>query len=261
MTLIGGQVLAGTPAPQGASWFSSTQFSAASAPMMKRPAPVEMRTSLAPGAAPCWTAPRRARRATGDDAVDVRAVAAERQRVGVDVVRHLLHRARALGQVAQGLVVGDHGAAAVGLLEVRVRRVDTGVDDPDRDTLAGQRAAVGAGEGLGRLEAAGGLVGGLGEEPDRLGAGLDVRAHRTGCAASGSGPWCRGRRPRDLAEGHLPVIPVADDGLGGVGQRHAVDEDGGLAGERGQLLARGTARRRPAQVPRSPGSARPGRAR
>ncbi len=54
MTLIGGQVVTATPAPQGALWFSRTQFRAASAPRMTMPAPVETDTSLAPGAAP-WS--------------------------------------------------------------------------------------------------------------------------------------------------------------------------------------------------------------
>src|SRR3954464_2722316 len=54
VTLIGGQVLAGTPAPQGAAWCSSTQFSAESAPTISSTAPVEMSTRLAPGAAP-WS--------------------------------------------------------------------------------------------------------------------------------------------------------------------------------------------------------------
>src|SRR5919202_3484984 len=53
VTLIGGQVPTGTPAPQGAAWCSSTQFSAASAPTMSSTAPVEIETRLAPGAAPC----------------------------------------------------------------------------------------------------------------------------------------------------------------------------------------------------------------
>ena len=56
MTLIGGHVEAGTPAPHGASWFSSTQLSAESAPRITMPAPVEIDTSLAPGAAP-WSLP------------------------------------------------------------------------------------------------------------------------------------------------------------------------------------------------------------
>src|SRR6478735_4581903 len=54
VTLIGGQVAAGTPAPHGAAWFSSTQLSAESAPRITSAAPVEMDTSLAPGAAP-WS--------------------------------------------------------------------------------------------------------------------------------------------------------------------------------------------------------------
>src|SRR4051812_1896474 len=57
VTLIGGQVLAGTPAPHGALWCSSTQFSAESAPTMSSTAPVEMSTRLAPGAAPTWRVP------------------------------------------------------------------------------------------------------------------------------------------------------------------------------------------------------------
>src|SRR5690242_16530551 len=54
VTLIGGQVDAGTLAPHGCAWFSSTQFRAESAPTMSSTAPVEMSTSLAPGAAP-WS--------------------------------------------------------------------------------------------------------------------------------------------------------------------------------------------------------------
>src|SRR5690242_1413417 len=57
VTLIGGQALAGTPAPHGWSWFSSTQLSAESAPTMSSTAPVEMSTRLAPGAAPCSCVP------------------------------------------------------------------------------------------------------------------------------------------------------------------------------------------------------------
>src|SRR3954452_15888893 len=57
VTLIGGQSAALTPAPQGASWCSSTQFRAESAPTMSRTAPVEMSTRLAPGAAPCSCVP------------------------------------------------------------------------------------------------------------------------------------------------------------------------------------------------------------
>src|SRR3954453_19773871 len=44
--LIGGQVLAGTLAPHGWLWFSSTQFSAESAPTISRTAPVEIDTRL-----------------------------------------------------------------------------------------------------------------------------------------------------------------------------------------------------------------------
>src|SRR4051794_40651997 len=54
VTLIGGHSDAGTPAPHGASWCSSTQFSAESAPTMSSTAPVEMFTRPAPGAAP-WS--------------------------------------------------------------------------------------------------------------------------------------------------------------------------------------------------------------
>src|SRR4051794_18981837 len=54
---MGGQVLAGTEAPHGCAWFSSTQFSAESAPTISRTAPVEMSTRLAPGAAPCSLVP------------------------------------------------------------------------------------------------------------------------------------------------------------------------------------------------------------
>src|SRR4051794_30853936 len=57
VTLMGGQVLAGTEAPHGCAWFSSTQLSAESAPTMSRTAPVEMSTRLAPGAAPCSWVP------------------------------------------------------------------------------------------------------------------------------------------------------------------------------------------------------------
>ena len=57
MTLIGGHSAAGTPAPHGASWFSSTQFRAVSAPTITSAAPVESDTSLAPGAAPWMVSP------------------------------------------------------------------------------------------------------------------------------------------------------------------------------------------------------------
>src|SRR3712207_9382888 len=50
VTLIGGHSDAGTPAPHGASWCSSTPFRAESAPTMSRTAPVEVLTTLAPGA-------------------------------------------------------------------------------------------------------------------------------------------------------------------------------------------------------------------
>ena len=49
MTLIGGHSAAETPSPHGASWFSSTQLSAESAPTISRTAPVEIDTRLAPG--------------------------------------------------------------------------------------------------------------------------------------------------------------------------------------------------------------------
>ena len=55
--MIGGHVVVGTPAPHGASWFSSTQFSAESAPTIRSTAPVEIETRLAPGAAPCSRVP------------------------------------------------------------------------------------------------------------------------------------------------------------------------------------------------------------
>src|SRR3954468_23588220 len=57
VTLIGGQSAAEAPAPQGASWFSSTQFRAESAPTMSSTAPVEIETRLAAGAAPCRCRP------------------------------------------------------------------------------------------------------------------------------------------------------------------------------------------------------------
>jgi hypothetical protein len=57
ITLIGGQVVAGAPAPHGASWFSSTQLSAESAPMISRAAPTDSDTILAPGADPPTTVP------------------------------------------------------------------------------------------------------------------------------------------------------------------------------------------------------------
>ena len=176
MTLIGGQVLAGTPAPQGASWFSSTQFSAASAPMMNSTAPVEMDTSLAPGAAPwscrrrtAWSGGRRRCRSRGCRGRHRRACRCRRSSGPSATEQARLER------VAQRLEVGDDGAAAVGLLEVGVGRVDAGVDDRDRDALAGQRVPSAPVSGLGGLEAAGGRVGGLLEELDRLVAGLDVR--------------------------------------------------------------------------------------
>ena len=145
MTLIGGHSAAGTPAPHGASWFSSTQFSAESAPTISSTAPVEIDTRLAPGAAPCsCAAVGQRRRPAGDDPAHVRAVAAAGERVGVDDARHgddAVGAGVGLDQ-AEALEVRDDGAAAVGVAEVRVRRVDAGVDDRDRDA-----AAV---EGLGR---------------------------------------------------------------------------------------------------------------
>src|SRR3954471_5360327 len=146
---MGGQVLAGTEAPHGCAWFSSTQLSAESAPTMSRTAPVEMSTRLAPGAAPCSWVPSvsvvgrpaavpLAGGPAGEDAVEVRAVAAAGDGVGVDAVRHLHHAAAAGVRLveAEALVAGDDGAAAVGVLQEGVGGVDPGVDDRHRDAAA-----------------------------------------------------------------------------------------------------------------------------
>ena len=136
--MIGGQVLAGTPAPQGASWFSSTQLSAASAPTMNSTAPVLMLTRLAPGAAPCIFVPSdEGDVATGDDPVDVRAVPADRT-AGRCPSEPASTGAQVLSveRVAHHLEVLDHGGGAVGVLQERVGGVDAGVDDGDRDALA-----------------------------------------------------------------------------------------------------------------------------
>ena len=175
-------------------------------------------------------------RAAGDDAVDVRAVAAEREGVGVDAGRDLLDGAGGLGRLTERLVAGHDGAAAVGLLEVRVRRVDAGVDDPDGDALAGQLAAIGAGHRLGGLETAGRLVGGLGEEADRLLAGLDVRHARLAADRLDLGLGAARSDHADLLERDDLGQAGGGDGLGRVGEGRAVDQDGGPAGERGQLL-------------------------
>ena len=110
MTLIGGHSAAGTPSPHGASWFSSTQLRAASAPTMNRTAPVESDTRLAPGAAP-WSgrAVGELGRPAGDDAGHVGAVAADRQRVGVERCWALDDLADDLERVADDLLVGYDG--------------------------------------------------------------------------------------------------------------------------------------------------------
>ena len=119
----------------------------------------------------------------------------------------LLHRAEGLGQVAQRLVVGDDGAGAVVLLEVRVGRVDTGVDDADRDALAGQRAAVGAGDPSGWPRDRGWpgwrsprRTRWAGCPPDVRHAGLAAQALDLRLGAAGADH-------ADLAEGHLPGHP------------------------------------------------------
>ena len=165
------------------------------------------------------------------------AVAADRQGVGVDEVGHLLDAAQALGRVAQGLQVGDDCAAAAALLEVGVGRVDTGVDHRDRDALAGELAAVGAGDRLGRLVAAGRLVGGVLEEADRLRAGLDVRhaglgAHRLDLALGAASA-----DDADLAERHALRHAGGRHCAVRVSEGRAVHEDRGLAGQRAELLA------------------------
>ena len=148
------------------------------------PAPVETETSLAPGAAP-WSFSPEARVVGRPATIPFTWVPwPPTDRVSVSTkLGTFWTRAQALGRVAQRLQVGDDRAAAAALLEVGVGRVDTGVDHRDRDALAGELAAVGPGDGLGRLVAAGRLVGGVLEEADRLRAGLDVRhaglaAHR-----------------------------------------------------------------------------------
>ena len=72
---------------------------------------------------------------------------------------------------------------------------------------------------------------------DRLGAGLDVLHAGLAAQRLDLGLGAAGADHADLAEGHLLRHAGRGDGLGGVGQRRAVDQDGGLAGERGQLLA------------------------
>src|SRR6476469_6024951 len=57
ITLIGGHTAGDTPAPHGASWFSSTQFSAESAPTISSAAPIDSDTILEPGAEPPTTSP------------------------------------------------------------------------------------------------------------------------------------------------------------------------------------------------------------
>ena len=175
MTLIGGQVLAGTPAPHGAAWFSRTQLRAASAPMMNSTAPVEIETSLAPGAAPWRVVP--SLRVIGLPATmpltwvpwPPPEIVSLSTTAGSFCTEHSSsngsHRVLRLATTA---------LRAVGLGEGRVRGVDAGVDDCHRDAGAGQRGAVRAGLGLRGLEAARGGVGGRVEELDRLLAGLDV---------------------------------------------------------------------------------------
>ncbi len=193
MTLIGGHSAAGTPAPHGAAWFSSTQLSAASAPMMNRPAPVERETSLAPGAAPWSCLPPL--RVTGLPATMPLTWVPwppTRQRVGVDRGRQRLHRAERLERVAQRLEVGDHGAAAVRLREVGVGGVDARVDDRDADAVAGQLRA----------------------RPPRSGSGWP-RSHgsrRCWCPGRARCPGCprrRSRRARCAPPGSALPVPVA----------------------------------------------------
>src|SRR6185312_14740216 len=90
-------------------------------------------------------------------------------RVGVQDGRHLDHAVAAGGGLveADALVAGDDGAAAVAVLQERVRRVHAGVDDGHRDAAAVERLPVRAGERADGLRAAGGGVGGLVEELDR----------------------------------------------------------------------------------------------
>ena len=113
MTLIGGQVEAGTPAPHGAAWFSSTQLSAESAPRITMPAPVEIETSLAPGAAP-WSLPPSVSVVGRPATMPLTWVPwpPTRERVGVDEVGQLLDRAGLGQRLAQRLEVGDDGATS-----------------------------------------------------------------------------------------------------------------------------------------------------
>ena len=133
MTLIGGHSAAGTPSPQGASWFSSTQLRAVSAPTMTSAAPVESETSLAAGAAPWMVSPvlSSVGRPAMMPATWVPWPPSERVSVST-LVRHVEHLAGGLERVAEHLVVADDGAGAVLLLEVGVGRVDAGVDQRRR---------------------------------------------------------------------------------------------------------------------------------
>ena len=110
MTLIGGHVVVGTPAPQGAAWFSSTQLRAESAPRITMPAPVEMRHQRGAGCGALEPAAIGQRGgAARHDAADVGAVATDGEGVGVDEAGQPLHRARLRQRLAQRLQVGHDG--------------------------------------------------------------------------------------------------------------------------------------------------------
>ena len=112
-----------------------------------------------------------------------------------------------------GLEVGDDGAGAVGLLEVGVGRVDAGVDDRDRDALAGQRACRPRRSGSGWPRGRGwpcwrspGRARSAACRPRRT-------SRRAGCAPPGSAPWCR-RAPttpilRKVVDVSMPVAATA----------------------------------------------------
>ena len=193
MTLIGGQVAAGTPgAAGGLVVLEHPVERGVGADDEQARAGGDRHQPGAGGRALQLLAARQRDRVAGDDAVDVGAVAADGQGVGVDAVRHLLHRADRLERVAEGLEVGDHGAAAVGLLEVGVGGVDPGVDDRDAHAVAGELLPVGAGERLGGLVAARRDVAAVLEQVDRPGC---PRRRSRPAASARPGPGCRCRSP------------------------------------------------------------------
>ena len=194
--MIGGQVAAGTPAPQGASWFSSTQLSAASAPMMNSTAPVLMLTRLAPGAAPCIFVP--SGRVTSRPATmpltcmpwpptesrsvlsDPASTGAQKLSVsGSQSILRFLTTALVPSAFCRNGWVGSTPESI------------TATETP----LPSRARAVGAGEGVAGLVAAGRLVGGRQQHLDRLVA-LDVGHAGLRRAPAAPGRAARSRRRR-----------------------------------------------------------------